>query len=529
MFRWRFITLFLVLLVLIPSLFACGRNRSESSEPTPAPPESSAQSTQVAPSPGPVAQSSPTETPSPTAEPTAAPPVPTPTTPPPPTPTQEPAATDAPADDRTTLTEYAAEHAGGPGAIFAGDATQLIGLPPHEGLMFQIPEEQYRQGSAAALFGVPAAGIPGHMFIYTSDYYEGLIEKANLTDPTPLTSSGESFEIQHVCLDRNLPTCVLVQTYFAPNLAERTNGQVQLKVSSFVELGLAGPETLDQVGDGVLDMANIYTGYISGAHPGVEVQSLWGLAQDWETSYLMLTDMAPDIDRMLQEASGGSPVLNRNWFAGADQWFFSKEPMTTVADFEDRKIRTHAPSMSDFIRGMGGDPVQLRISDLYIGLQLGTVDSAVTTVILGLTGRLFEVADYIAGPVIAFGYTNNVINKDVWERMPADLQQIMIEEGAKTELEALRLAPFQNFAAVEVNKQVGLEPTPFSDETLEHIRATVLPEYVIPGWLRRLGYPGSGAEAVAIYNEKAAPYSGLAISEDGSVHEVPITKGPAAR
>ncbi len=45
-----------------------------------------------------------------------------------------------------------------------------------------------------------------------SDYYRDLIDKANLTDPTELTSSAESIEIQHVCIDRNLPACVLVHT-----------------------------------------------------------------------------------------------------------------------------------------------------------------------------------------------------------------------------------------------------------------------------------------------------------------------------
>jgi len=36
--------------------------------------------------------------------------------------------------------------------------------------------------------------------------------------------------------------------------------------------------------------------------------------------------MAPDIDRMLLDITGGSPVLNRNWFAGSDQWFFKGMP-----------------------------------------------------------------------------------------------------------------------------------------------------------------------------------------------------------
>ena len=436
-----------------------------------------------------------------------------------------PAPTEVPVDP--ALVRYAEQYGGGPGAIFTGDPAQLLGLPPHAALMFDLPQSFYTQASAAALFGLPG-GAPSHLFIFTSDYYQGLIQKARLTNPTALTSSGESFEIQHVCIDRRLPTCLLVQSYWAPNLKRRTNGQVTISVTSFAELGLGGPDTLSQVADGSLDMVNIYTGYVAGAYPALEVQSLWGTASDWETSYLALTDLAPDVDRLLADFSGGSRVLNRNWFAGSDQWFYSKEPLATVADFEGKKIRSHSATMSDFIRGMGGEAVELDVTEIYSAMQIGTVDATVTTALLGVAGRLFEVSDHIAGPVIGFGYTNNVINKDVWNAMPQDLQQIMIEEGAKMELEALRLAPFQNFVALEANKMVGLKPNPFSEDTLRHIDETVVPEHVLPGWLRRLGYPERGQDIVDIYNSKSAPYTGLRISADGSVERVAITKGPRA-
>ncbi len=228
-------------------------------------------------------------------------------------PTEPPASAEVPSlsgDD--ALTQYAAEYAGGPGAIFVGDPMQLIGPPLHKSRMFQLPAEDYASTSGAALLGAAEMGIPGHMFIYSSDYYQELIEKAKLTNPTELTSSGESVEIQHTCIDRNLPTCVLIQTYWAPNLAKRTDGQVKLSVVSFLELGLAGPETLQQVSNGTLDMVNIFTGYVGGALPALELQSLWGSATDWETSYLSLTGVAPDIDRIILEATGGSHVLNRN-------------------------------------------------------------------------------------------------------------------------------------------------------------------------------------------------------------------------
>lgn len=372
-------------------------------------------------------------------------------------------------------------------------------------------------------------GIPGHTFIYTSEYYQNLIERANLTNPTELTSSGENIEIQHTCIDRNLPTCVLIQAFWSPNLASRTNGQVKISVVSFVELGLSGPETLDQVSNGTLDMVNIFTGYIAGVLPALEIQSLWGAASDWESSYLMLTGLAPDIDRIMYDATGSSQVLNRNWFAGPDQWFFGNKAIQSLDNFQDLKIRSHSSSLSDFFTGIGAEPVFLGPAELYTRQERGFVDAVATTAFLALSDRLYEISDYMNGPLVGFGYTNNVINKDVWNRIPTDRQQIIVEEGAKTELEAHRLAPFQNLVAPQINQALGVKRVQFSDEIVSHIQTVVVPDYVLPGWLQRLGYPGRGADIVVTYNEKASPYNGLQINEDGSVKQVPITKGPRAQ
>ena len=172
--------------------------------------------------------------------------------------------------------------------------------------------------------------------------------------------------------------------------------------------------------------------------------------------------------------------------------------------------------------------MELNIGELYVALQVGTIDAATTTALFGIGGRLHEVADYMAGPIVAFGYTHNVINQDVWNDIPEDLQQIMIEEGAKAELEALRLAPFQNVAAVQGNQLLGVQPHPILSRPARAHPVRRLPQHVLPGWLNRLGYPDSGSDVVAIYNDSVAPYTGLSIAPDGSINQVPITKGPAA-
>ena len=134
----------------------------------------------------------------------------------------------------------------------------------------------------------------------------------------------------------------------------------------------------------------------------------------------------------------------------------------------------------------------------------------------------------MTGPIVGFGYTNNVINKDVWDRIPADPQQIIIEEGAKAELEGLRLAPYQNLLAVQINQALGIQPAPFTEEQVGYIIGVIGPDRILPGWLNRLGYPERNHEVVRIFNEHLGAYIGLKIEADGSVSRVEITKGPLA-
>ena len=59
---------------------------------------------------------------------------------------------------------------------------------------------------------------------------------------------------------------------YSRRIAERTNGRVEIQMTSFAELGLAGPDTLRLIGDGTLEFGEVYSGYVGGDL----VQSLGG-------------------------------------------------------------------------------------------------------------------------------------------------------------------------------------------------------------------------------------------------------------
>jgi TRAP-type C4-dicarboxylate transport system substrate-binding protein len=78
-------------------------------------------------------------------------------------------------------------------------------------------------------------------------------------------------------------------------------------------------------------------------------------------------------------------------------------PLVSPEDFEGKKIRAYGALSSEAIRALGGSPTTLDPGEMYLGLQNGTIDGAVT----GLTSidsrKLWEAAEYATIAQAAFG------------------------------------------------------------------------------------------------------------------------------
>ncbi len=436
------------------------------------------------------------------------------TTPPQPTPTTAPTeameeATEA-TDGLSALEQYAAEHAGGPGAIYVGDITQLVG-----------PAATVEQGDFDG--NVTLESLERHLWIYESDFYQELLEKAKLTDPTPLEYDGDPITIQHACINRALLPCVALHEFFAPNLLERTNGKVEFITSSFPELGLAGPDTLSLVTDGTLDSATIYGGYVGGEMPPIEIQNLWGIYNSREQEFEATQAVIKDIEELVLAETGGV-IMNHNWYSGNDQFFFCREKIESLDDFEGKKTRSHSAALSDWINGMGASAQFLAFAEVYTAIERGILDCGVTGADAGFGQRWYEVTDYIIGPLVSFPSNNNVINAEKWASIPENLQQIILEEAAKSELEALRISAIQNEMGLLKNTsddprgagQDAMEFVPFSEEMTFRSLNTSVMEHVVPAWVNRVG-DTSHPIIAETFNTKVGPIVGLRIESDGTV------------
>ena len=417
--------------------------------------------------------------------------------------------TTATSDIDPILAAAAAERAGGPGAFYIGDLSQLVGPSPGEGL-----------GDADDM--VNLAGLERERYLFDSEYYKNLVERANFTNPAELVYDGEPIEIQFACINRTVATCELVEAFFRPQIEERTNGKFKIVITSFPELGLAGPDSLDLVDSGTLGFAEIYGGYIAGHLPEAEIALLYGLYPDHQVEFNVTQAIQPEIDIMYSEATGGGSVIFHIWVSGGDQFFFCKEGITSLADFKGRKTRSHGAALSDWIEGMGAEAQFVAFAEVYTALERGILDCGVTVAFAAHAQRWYEVTDYMVGPLSSQLLSNAIINEEVWNELPSDIQQILLEEGARQELEAIRVTPAWNEVWIGRNVDAGLTYQEFNEELMTHMKDVAVMQHVIPGFVNRVG--GGDAEIIGLFNEKVAHIVGLKINPDGSTEVVPISE-----
>jgi len=415
----------------------------------------------------------------------------------------------APAAPKVTLEDIAAKLAGGPGSIYVGDLKQLVG-----------PAIAPSLGDADDM--VNLAGLERERYLFDSEYYEALVEKANLLDPTELEYDGEPFKIAFTCINRTIATCKLVTEYLIPNINKRMEGKLVVSLSSFPELGLSGQDSFELVREGTLEWAEIYAGYIAGHLPSAEIALIYGLYPDHEMEFKVNQAIGSDIEKLFVEESGGGQVVSRMWVSGGDQFFFCQDPITDLAGFKGKKTRSHGAALSDWIEGMGADAQFVAFAEVYTALERGVLDCGVTVAFAAHGQRWYEVSKYMAGPLSSQLITNLIMNKDIYANFPPDMQQILIEEGAKHELEAMRVTPAWNEVWTQRLQDEGLILNEFTPEMIDHMTNVAVMQHVIPGFVNRVG--GGDAPIIKVFNEKASHIVGLKINLDGSTTPVPITE-----
>lgn len=243
---------------------------------------------------------------------------------------------------------------------------------------------------------------------------------------------------------------------------EAGKGQIRIEV-------LGGPEVFsvsDQfnaVSKGLVDVILTFTAHAA-VVPEVDTLGLSDItpAEERQNGYFQLLDEAHN---KFNVKLIGRTATNSGFF------IFSKEPINTLADFADVKIRSHS-GYESFFRTLGANPIGMAISEIYGGLERGIVTAAPYNIFAYDLG-LHEVTKYILGDAFWPSHTTiTLMNQKKFQALSPDVQKILLD--AQLEVEQEMAGVVAEMAAVERKRLegAGMTVTHLSDDEAKQFRRT---------------------------------------------------------
>lgn len=165
----------------------------------------------------------------------------------------------------------------------------------------------------------------------------------------------------------------------------------------------------------------------------------------------------------------------------ADQGFrvmTTNSPVYSLSDFKGQKIRTMENSYHlAFWKCLSASPTPMTFSEVYIGLQQGTIDAQENPYEVIVSNRLYEQQDYVV-ETNHLPHLISLVASDEFMNTLTPEQQEIINQAATIATEYARQQSDDRIASrIATIEESGTEIIPLSDDIREQIREAATPVY----------------------------------------------------
>jgi TRAP-type C4-dicarboxylate transport system substrate-binding protein len=164
------------------------------------------------------------------------------------------------------------------------------------------------------------------------------------------------------------------------------------------------------------------------------------------------------------------------WMPVGFDHMFSKQPVRSLEDMKSQRVWLWQgdPMGEAFFKASGISPVPLSIVDVYTSLSTGLLDTVYAPPLGAIALQWFTKTKYVSKIPLTNGMGGLIISKRFYDRLPADLQTLLLETGQSTGEKLIAATRSDNQESITTLKQRGLEfidPGPgMSEEVLLDLR-----------------------------------------------------------
>jgi len=244
-------------------------------------------------------------------------------------------------------------------------------------------------------------------------------------------AAAEKFSANNF-LDATHPFSVENYTVWAEKVKERTNGEIDFDVFLGGVL-LGGRASLTGTADGVAQVA-----YHAGTYTPAElpitniISELAFLTDNFYALAAAATIMGFEHPAMLEEYKKNGTVFGGG-YGTPIYYLICNKPIATSADVVGIRSRMPGGIWDRWATAMGAVSVNVPSSEIYTGLDRGTLDCGVNPLDSLLSRSYWDVAKYV--PMVPLGsyYSGPMwaYNIEFWQNRTEEQRKILLEESAK--------------------------------------------------------------------------------------------------
>src|SRR6266404_3425876 len=218
--------------------------------------------------------------------------------------------------------------------------------------------------------------------------------------------------------------------YMGSMVLERSGGRHQIKVFHSRQLG-EEKETLEQTRVGAIDLNRTNVALIGNMVPAMNALAMPFLFRSIEHLQKVLD--GPIGSEILDSFEPYGFVGLAFYDSGARSIYNSVRPVRSIADLKGLRLRVQqSEQMSDMIKSLGVEPVELPYGQVLTGLATGLIDGAENNWPSFVTTDHYKCAGYYTLTEHTMSPEVLVISKQAWGSLSAEDQQIFRESALRS-------------------------------------------------------------------------------------------------
>jgi len=218
--------------------------------------------------------------------------------------------------------------------------------------------------------------------------------------------------------------------YMGRLIAERSGGRHQIRIFHSRQLG-EEKETIEQTRAGAIDINRINVALIGNFVPAINVLAMPFLFRSIEHLQKVLD--GPIGNEILNSFEPYGFVGLAFYDSGARSIYNSVRPVRSIADIKGLRLRVQQSQlMSDMIRALGAEPIELPYGQVLTGLATKLIDGAENNWPSFVTTDHYKYAGYYTLTEHSMSPEVLVMSRKAWESLSAEDQKIFREAALRS-------------------------------------------------------------------------------------------------